>query len=138
VIGIFTRQDLTGRPLSVAPKWTGALGASYEQEIGGDLKVAVDADMRFSSSYLASGFGNPSSRQDGYATLDAGLRLGRQDDRWQIALIGKNLTNQFYVTGGVDGPSTGSGTGTANGLRADQLGFGNLPRTVQVQLTVRY
>ena len=35
----------------------------------------------------------------------------------------------------VDGPSTGSGTGTAAGVHADQPGFGNLPRTVQVQLS---
>jgi iron complex outermembrane receptor protein len=138
VIGIFTRQNLTGSPLSVAPKWTGAFGASYETDVGQGLKFGIDADAKFSSSYLASGFGNPSSHQDGYMTLDAGVRIGAQNDRWQLALIGKNLTNEFYVTGAVDGPSTGAGTGTAAGLRADQLGFGNLPRTVQVQLTARY
>jgi len=53
-------------------------------------------------------------------------------------VIGKNLTNRFFVTGVVDGPSTGTGTGTATGLRADQLGFGNMPRTVTVELTKRF
>jgi hypothetical protein len=38
----------------------------------------------------------------------------------------------------VDGPSTGSGTGTPGGIRADQLGFGTLPRTVMVEVTKKF
>lgn len=133
-----TRQDLTGMPLSVAPDWTGSLGAGYETPIGGNLKLGVNVDSKYSDSYLASGFGNPLSKQGSYITIDAGLRVGAEDDNWQIALIGKNLTNKFYVTGVVDGPSTGGGTGTAAGVKADQLGFGTLPRTVMVEATKRF
>ncbi|MEY4722316.1 MAG: hypothetical protein RIQ46_2041, partial [Pseudomonadota bacterium] len=57
---------------------------------------------------------------------------------WQIALIGKNLTNRFYVTGVVDGPSTGTGSGGLTGTKADQLGFGTLPRTVKIEVTKRF
>lgn len=133
-----TRQDLSGTSLSVAPKWTGNLGVSYEAAVGGDLKLGMNVDSKYSASYLASGFGNPISRQGSYVTIDAGLRLGAEDDNWQIALIGKNLTNKFYVTGVVDGPSTGGGTGTNAGVHADQLGFGSLPRTVMVEVTKRF
>jgi len=133
-----TRQNLTGAPLSVAPEWTGSLGFGYETSLGGNLKLGLNADSKYSGSYLASGFGNPLSRQDKYVTIDAGLRVGAEDDSWQIALIGKNITNQFYVTGVVDGPSTGGGTGTASGFKADQLGFGTLPRTVMVEVSTRF
>lgn len=136
--GLSARQDLTGAPLSVAPEWTGALGASYDAQVGDRMKFGISFDARYSGDYLPSGFGNPLSRQDSYVTLDAGVRFGAEDDNWQIALIGKNLTNQFYVTGVVDGPSTGAGTGTATGIKADQLGFGNVPRTVMVELTKRF
>lgn len=136
--GISARQDLTGSPLSVAPEWTGTLGAAYTTALGSNMELGFNADARYSDNYLASGFGNPLSEQDSYITLDAGVRIGANDGNWQIAVIGKNLTNQFFVTGAVDGPSTGSGTGTANGVRADQLGFGNLPRTVQVEFTKRF
>ncbi|MDE2619798.1 MAG: TonB-dependent receptor, partial [Sphingomonadales bacterium] len=136
--GISARQNLNGQPLSVAPEWTGALGAAYETALSDRYKLGFNLDTRFSSSYLASGFGNPFSRQDAYAVLDAGIRFAAADDNWQVAVIGKNLTNRFYVAGVVDGPSTGGNTGTANGIRADQLGFGNLPRTVQVQVTKRF
>ncbi|AXB76068.1 TonB-dependent receptor [Novosphingobium sp. P6W] len=133
-----SRQDLSGEQLSVAPKWTGNLGINYEVSIGSANKLGLNIDSKYSASYLASGFGNPLSRQSKYVTIDAGLRFGAEDDNWQLALIGKNLTNQFYVTGVVDGPSTGGGTGTAGGIKADQLGFGTLPRTVMVEVTKRF
>ncbi len=140
--GGFTRQNLNGTPLSVAPKWTASLGASYEMEVGSDYMLGLNIDGRYSDSYLASGFGNPLSKQDSYATLDAGLRFGPENERWELAVIGKNLTNEFYVTGVVDGPSTGAGTGTpaaaGTALKADQLGFGSLPRTVVVQVTTKF
>ena len=138
ISAIAARQDLTGTELSVAPDWTGNLGVSYDRDIGNDFKIGVNVDTKYSDSYNPSGFGNPLSRQDSYVTLDAGLRFGAADDNWQIAVIGKNLTNEFYVTGVVDGPSTGGGTGTAAGFPADQLGFGNLPRTVQLEVTKRF
>ncbi|MDF2640387.1 MAG: TonB-dependent receptor [Novosphingobium lindaniclasticum] len=133
-----TRQDLGGQTLSVAPRWTGNLGVNYEMAVGASMKLGMNVDARYSGSYLASAFGNPLSRQGKYVTLDAGLRFGAEDDNWQLAVIGKNLTNRFYVTGVVDGPSTGSGTGTPAGIKADQLGFGTLPRTVMVEVTKKF
>ncbi|MDT0575978.1 TonB-dependent receptor [Croceicoccus sp. F390] len=135
---IAARQNLTGTQLSVAPDWTGNLGVSFDRDISDRFRAGFNVDARYSGDYLASGFGNPLSRQDSYVTLDAGLRFGAADDNWVIKVIGKNLTNQFYVTGVVDGPSTGSGTGTPDGVFADQLGFGSLPRTVRVEVTKRF
>lgn len=136
--GNFTRQNLTGAPLSVAPRWTGSLGVSYDRDLNDNLRYGIAVDARYSSSYLASAFGNPDSRQSRYVSLDASARIATADDRFEIALIGKNLTNRFYVTGNVDGPSTGGGTGTPAGIHADQLGFGNIPRTVQIQVSTRF
>lgn len=136
--GLDARQDLTGAPLSVAPEWTSTLGVAYDVPVGDSMELGFSFDGRYSDSYLASGFGNPLSEQDSFVTIDAGIRFGADDRNWQIAVIGKNLTNEFYVTGVVDGPSTGSGTGTAVGTKADQLGFGSMPRTVMVELTKRF
>ncbi|WP_221796641.1 TonB-dependent receptor [Aquisediminimonas sediminicola] len=128
-----TRQNLSGKPLSVAPKWTGSFGVGYDTAVSDGLKAGINVDARYSASYLASAFNNADSKQKSYVSLDAGVRIGAEDDNWQLALIGKNLTNKFYVSGVVDGPSTGG-----VGLHADQLGFGNVPRTVQVQVTKRF
>lgn len=132
------RQNLNGVELSMAPEWTGTLGVSYETPLGNGLRLGLAADARYSGSYLASGFGNPDSRQNEYVNLDASIRIGSEDDRWEVALLGKNLTNRFYVTGVVDGPSTGTASGGVTGVHADQLGFAVLPRTVQLQVTTRF
>jgi outer membrane receptor protein involved in Fe transport len=131
-------QPLTGAPLGMSPLFTGTVGARYDMPLGGGLHLASSLDARYSDAYLASSFNNPASRQSSYVILDAGLRLLTDGDKYEFAVVGKNLTNRFYVNGVVDGPETGSGTGTPTGVGADQLGFGNLPRTIQLQVSARF
>jgi outer membrane receptor protein involved in Fe transport len=131
-------QDLSGAPTAVAPKWTGSLGVSYETAVGDGTALGFSLDSRYSDSYLASGFAHPLSKQSSYLTLDGTIRVKFADERYELALIGKNLTNRFIVGGAVDAPNTGAGTGTAAGVMADQVGFVSLPRTVQLQATVRF
>lgn len=127
-------QDLSGKATAVAPEWTGSLGFGYDTPVGNGMVFAVSADSRYSGSYLASSFAHPLSRQDAYVTIDATIRLKTEDDRYELALIGKNLTNRFIVGGVVDAPNTPAVAGKV----ADQMGFASLPRTVQVQGTVRF
>jgi len=132
-------QNLSGVQLGMSPKVTGTLGGRYSMPIGGS-GVHMDwmANARYNGSYNASSFNNPLARMGSYVSIDAGIRLFTNSDRYEFAVVGKNLTNRFYVTGVVDGPSTGSGTGTAAGIPADQAGFGALPRTVQLQASARF
>jgi len=137
--GGFALQDLSGKPTSVAPEWTATLGGYYETDIGAESTFGLGVDMRYSSDYLASAFGNELSRVDRYVTMDASARVKFGGDRFELAVIGKNLTNQQYFLGAhADGPLTGSGTGTDAGISADQIGFGTLPRTVMLQATFQY
>lgn len=131
-------QDDGGRQLNTAPRWVGSLGVTYDTQVSDDWKLEVGVDARYSGSYLASSYLNPLSFQDQYANVDATLRLTRADSRIQFALIGKNLTNVFVVTGAQDSPSTGRGTGTPDGVPGDQRSFFAPPRTVAAQVTFRY
>lgn len=135
---VANRQNLKGLPTANAPEWTGTLGVNYEASMPGGLTLATSVDARYSSSYIATAFGNPFTRQPKYVNLDAAIRLRTESDRWELAVIGKNLTNRWYATGGTDAPNTGSGTGGINGIVADQIGFATLPRTVMVQATFKY
>lgn len=135
---IANRQNLKGLPTANAPEWTATFGFNYEAGISSGMKVGLSSDARYSSSYIASAFGTPASRQNSYLTVDGTIRLSSEDDRWQVALIGKNLTNKFFAVGGIDAPNTGSGTGTLAGVLADQVGYAGLPRTVMLQATFKY
>jgi len=133
--GLFV-QDLSGASTANAPRWTGLLGGSYDARLSDDLKLTVSADARYSARYNASPFANPLATQPKYVNLDAFVSI--HTAQWEAALIGKNLTNVFVISGSFDGPSTGSGTGTPNGILADQRGFANNPRTVALQFTYHY
>jgi outer membrane receptor protein involved in Fe transport len=134
----FALQNLSGKPTSVAPKWTSTLSADYLTPITTTLDVGFGAGLRYSAGYLASSLGNPLSYVHTYTTLDAGARILTHDRHYEIALIGKNLTNRQYFLGAQDGPATGSGTGTTSGITADQSGYGTLPRQLELQGTYRY
>ncbi|TAL03339.1 MAG: ligand-gated channel [Rhodospirillaceae bacterium] len=136
--GARPQQNLAGQPTADAPEWTGSLGVSYETEIQSDLNLGLSVDGRYSSSYIATAFGNAADTQSAYMMLDASARIRTSDERWEFAIIGKNLTNRWVITGGTDAPNTGARTGTATGLRADQIGFVSAPRTVQMQVTWKY
>jgi len=130
-------QDLSGKRTAMAPTWTGSLGMSYDMPVG-SLRLGMTADARYSGSYFASSFAHPNSVQPKYVMVDASLRLHTEDGQWELAVIGKNLSNQFVQTGTIDAPSTGTPAGLATGTLGDQVGLILLPRTVTAQLTWRY
>jgi outer membrane receptor protein involved in Fe transport len=97
-------QNLSGRPLYRAPKWLATVGPVYEFSVAGSLRATVNADLRYTSSYYTGLNLNPLSYQAGFTTVNAGARLGADDDKWSVAVIGRNLSNRRYGTLGVDKP----------------------------------
>ncbi len=121
-------QNLSGSPLYRAPKWLATAGPVYDFAVGGRLRATLNADLRYSSSYYTGLNLNPLSYQGGFTMVNAGARLGTEDDRWSVALIGRNLTNRRYGTLGVDKPG---GTGEVYTVAGE-------PRVVLVQLEGRF
>jgi outer membrane receptor protein involved in Fe transport len=128
-------QNLSGKPTADSPKWTGTVGAEYEQRLGAGIVLACSTDVRLSSRYSVSPFAQPLAVQSAYANLDAAVSVATSDHHWQLALIGRNLTDNFVVTYASDAPSTGSAAGGQTGQLADQVGLFAPARTVELQLT---
>lgn len=138
VFGGVPGQDLGGKPLAMAPEWTGAIGGSYLRPFGTGYAWEFGANLRYSGDYLASSFGAPLSKQDSYVNLDASVTLSGDDGQWDLSLIGRNLTNSFRISTQLDLPNSGSGTGTAVAVPADQIGIADLPRRIMLQYTHRF
>ena len=136
--GGLPEQNLTGSRTQDAPNWTASLGADYERPIGSGLVIGVTGNLHYSSSYHLSQFGVPFDMQPDYVTLDAALRLSDEKHRWELAVIGKNLTDEFVLTSGLDIPNTGFNTGAVNGAHSDLGGTALPPRTIAVQFTWFY
>lgn len=134
--GLF--QQLKGASPSNAPDWTGSAGMTYQHAIGRALAATFSIDARYSSAYRASFFNQPMSRQGSYVTLDGSISLGSADERWQIAVIGRNLTNRKIITRVSDLSGSGGGTGTPGAFLGGQQIQLTDPRTVTAQLTYRF
>ena len=127
--GLTTRaQDLSGETVWRAPEWIYTLGAVYDTPLTDNLKLGINADLRYVSEYYVSTTGNPGSNQDAYTAINAGIRIGATDDRWTVGLIGRNLTDEIFATLGTDKPG-GSG---------EVMAVAGEPRAVVLQLEARF
>ena len=99
-----TTQDLSGTRLVRAPAWNVTGGVVYDTPVGGGLAIGVNADARYTSGYWLLENQNPVGYQKGFATLNAGARLHAEDDAWELALIGRNLTDKYYGVAGAEKP----------------------------------
>jgi iron complex outermembrane recepter protein len=138
-------QNLTGRAPALAPEWSAAFSADYNVPMGGSLNLDLSANLRYMGAFNTYAFGGESfATQDASTTLDAAAHLSNDDDTWQLSLIGKNLTEEFIALGGtgVGGANTGESLTNPNPalvpVQPDFVAFPNFPRTVEVQLTLRF
>lgn len=107
-------QNLAGRPLPRAPKFSGSIGGIYQGSISENLGFRLNAGLTYSSSYETLANLVPGSTQPHYTTYDFGLAVGPKDGRWEAAFIGKNLGNVLYASSGAEVPITGSATRLAD------------------------
>ena len=127
--------DYSGKRNALSPKWSGNLNVDYWTPVGSDLKLSFNVNADFSSSYIAAANLDPRTYQGSYAKLGARVALGQIDNRWEVALIGRNLTDQRILQTGSAMPLATTITGgTGNAYN----GIVDRPRTIAVQVTGRF
>lgn len=98
-------NNIAGHPLSYSSKWTGTLEGHYTQPVSNDLKLDAYVAGHYRSKYFDSDEQSPIyGLQKGYIKLDARLQLGDVSDVWDVAIVGKNLTDQKTVSFAFDLP----------------------------------
>jgi len=86
-------QNLSGKSRPFAPKFSGNVGASLVVPVR-NLELRVDPSLYFTSRYFQQSTADPLLAQDGYAKVDLRVAIGAPGRRWELAVIGKNLTNK--------------------------------------------
>jgi outer membrane receptor protein involved in Fe transport len=127
-------QNLKGKTLAHAPKVTAQVGASYQTELTSTYAMAVTGNVNYSSSYESNPYYNPFGIQHAFATIDASIRFGKLDGPWELALIGRDLTNKYFYSSGLD---EGQAIASLAGTTGDSIIYVNRPRQIMLQLTVR-
>ncbi len=121
-------NNAAGRPLPRAPKWSGTLFADIALPVSGAIDFIANGGMTFrSNTYLEESY-NPDAVQRSFAKLDLRLGVRSSDKAWELALVGKNLTNK--LTG-----SHAFNTPLAAGIISK---FINPPRTIAVQAKLNF
>jgi iron complex outermembrane receptor protein len=94
---------IDGNPLPQAPKWISNLTARWTKEVGnGEMFVYTDWAYRSEVNF----FLYESEEFTGKPLLEGGLRVGYtwDDDNadYEVAVYGRNITNQTQLTGAID------------------------------------
>ncbi|MEZ5946965.1 MAG: TonB-dependent receptor [Hyphomonas sp.] len=89
--------DLSGRQIERAPEVEINLGASWTHQINDRMNFSAKVDGYYSSEYYVRQDFDPNGLQDAFTKLNARLAIGSSDDRWEVALVGRNLTDELTI-----------------------------------------
>jgi iron complex outermembrane recepter protein len=148
--GLNTAQNLNGTPLLRAPNWQGTVGFSYEFGLPGNYRLVAANNDALSTRYVTGleiGRPNHDNLQTGFVKADLSFTLRSPDDKFELALIGKNLNNKLtcgtsassdYANGVIlpGGRITGGPSSGTAGID-EQSCFVDPGREVWLRLTVR-
>lgn len=91
-------QDLSGKRRGFAPEWSGNVGATLTLPVGGGNALRLSPSLYFTSRYYQAATADPLLEQSGYAKADMRVGIGPEDRRWELAVIGKNLTDIYTAS----------------------------------------
>jgi len=89
-------NNLAGYRVAYSSKYTGNISAHGRFDFGDDLKLDITGVAAGRSKYFNSDNQSPIfGVQKGYVKLDLRVQLADRDERWFVAFVGKNLTNEL-------------------------------------------
>jgi iron complex outermembrane receptor protein len=91
-------QDLTGERVPFSPEFTAAAAAQYDIDLpwhGLSLQLRGDASYSSETSLAAAGDNSPDALEPEHSIFGARIALIGAHARWELALIGQNLTDEI-------------------------------------------
>ena len=125
--------DYKGFTNQLAPEWTGVVGAQYSIPLGSSLHLTLAADVIYSSEFLTSLTLDPATKQDAFTKVNARVAVGGESQQWEVALIGRNLTDETVVGYSGDTPLSNRLFGARS-----YYGFVDPPRGVALEASYKF
>lgn len=117
--------DKTGDTPPYAPEFSGTLFADVAFPLGASLELTGNVTAAYSDEYYTDGTLDPVGVQDSYTRVSARVGIGAEDGKWDISVIGRNLTEEEVLD-------------VSQPLFGYYLGYLGAPRTIAVQATYRF
>lgn len=97
--------DLSGRPLDRAPEWNGNLGFNYKLPLNNSwVDVVIGGDANYQGDQYTAADLDENAFQEGVTKYSARFAVQDPDLRWQLQVVGKNLTDELIMTSSADVP----------------------------------
>lgn len=125
--------DYSGMTNQYVADWSGNVTLNYQHPITDTVVFRGMVDTKFTSSYNPSQNLDPRVEQKAYAMLDLRIALASADDKWEIALLGRNVTDEKVVSYANDTPLAFSQFGAPT-----FYGFLDRSRNVAMQASYRF
>ncbi|MFT6286739.1 MAG: outer membrane receptor protein involved in Fe transport [Alcanivorax sp.] len=122
-------QDLSGETLLFAPEWSYNINATWIIPLSGDLEIRTNADVNYTDEFYSALDLDPNTLHDSVVRVNARIALATIDDKWSIALVGKNLTDEESRVWNNDVPTTASNS---------YFGVPERPRSLAIQARYRF
>ena len=122
-----TIQNSSGKMLPFAPKWKVDLQGQYTWLLPSDFKLTAAGEVESVDSYYLTYSLDPLGLQTAYVKLNARATLTLPGSRWDLSLVGRNLTNQLT-----------SDFGNTTSLASSFFRFIEPPREIMLQVRYSY
>jgi Outer membrane receptor proteins, mostly Fe transport len=90
-------QNLGGKPLAFAPRWSLALVPSYTIPLAAGVSAQTAFDVLFKSARFLDIDDDPRKRQPATTLLNARISFGDRSRLWALSLAAHNLTNRTVL-----------------------------------------
>lgn len=124
-VGCLAGKDVSGSPNLFSPDVAFNINLGYEQPLGDALLLRSHLNINYSDEYFVGADLDPvMTLQDSFTTVDLRLALAPAEGRWELALLGKNLTDEEIAQIANDQPlAPGNGFRSLDRLRSVALQF---------------
>ncbi len=122
-------NNLAGTRLVRAPEWTANAFIEGKYPVSSSLYALARVSANYQSRSFFQPDMNPLNSQPAYTKYDARIAVGREDGRWELALVGRNLTDKVTTTQGFSTPTFGGDS---------HMAMVAAPRTVTLQLSLDF
>lgn len=127
--------DVKGQRKEYTPDLQANIGAVWSDQVADGYYLDAGMDLVYMDDYLYASNLDPKAKQDAYVLVNARVSLSYNDDTWEVALIGRNLTDETVINFGGNTPLAGTLTG---GTGNSYYGFVNRPRNIALQGVYRF
>lgn len=120
-------QNLSGSRRAYAPKWSGSVGAEVTVPVSADYQVRANPVVAFSSGFFMTATSDPLLYQSRYAKVDLRVAFSPVAGPWELAVVGRNLTNRATASYRLGIP----------GANGSTLALVERARSVGIQFSIR-